>query len=105
MYFNFTISNFPKKPNFWYKLKSYHKQLSKNKHLEVETFFSNYSLISIEFDCSLRARDHAGIRFKINIGGLELEINFYDSRHWDHKNNCWEEKTENEMIKNNFDGF
>ena len=105
MYFNFTIYNFTRKPDFWYKLKSYHRQLSKNKHLEIETFFSNYNLFSFEFDCKLTGKDHAGIRLKLNFCGLELEIHFYDSRHWDYKKKCWEEKTENEMISKNFDGF
>ena len=105
MYFNFTIYNFTKKTNFWYKLKSYHKQLSKNKNLEIETFFSNYNLFSFEFDCKLTGKDHAGIRVKINIFGLELEVNFYDSRHWDYNNKCWEKITEEEMINKNFDGF
>ncbi len=51
MYINFTIYNFTKKQRFWYKLKWFHKQLSKNKNLEIETFFSNYNLFSFEFDC------------------------------------------------------
>ena len=92
MYFNFTIYNFTKKPDFWYKLKSYRRQLSKNKHLEIETFFSNYYLFSFEFDGKPIGKDHAGIRLKLNFCGLELEINFYDSRHWDYKKKCWEEK-------------
>ena len=90
MYFNFTIYNFTKKPNFWYKLKSFHKQLSKYKHIEVETFFTNYNLFSVEFDIKLTGKDHAGVRLKFDFCGLELEIHFYDSRHWDYKNNCWE---------------
>lgn len=105
MYFNFTIYNFSKKPHFWNKLNWYHKQLSKHKNLEIETFFSNYNLFSFEFDCKITGRDHAGIRLKLNICGLELEINFYDSRHWDYKNNCWEKTITEEMLKNNFDGF
>lgn len=105
MYINFTIYNFTKKQRFWYKLKWFHKQLSKNKNLEIETFFSNYNLFSFEFDSKLTGKDHAGIRFKLNVFGLELEINFYDSRHWDYKNNRWEENSAEEMVKNNFDGF
>lgn len=92
MYFNFIIYNFTKNPDYWYKIKSYHRQLSKNKHLEVETFFSNYNLFSFEFDLKPVGKDHAGARFKLNILGIELEINFYDSRHWDYKNKCWKEK-------------
>lgn len=91
MYFNFTIYNFFIKSNFWYKLSCFHKQLSENKNLEVETFFSSNSLFSIEFDCKHTGRDHAGIRFKMSIFGLEAEINFYDSRHWDYKKNKWKE--------------
>ena len=92
MYFNFTIYNFTKNPDYWYKIKSYYKQLSKNKNLEVEMFFSNYNLLSFEFDCKIRGKDHAGVRCKLNILGIELEINFYDSRHWNYKKKCWEEK-------------
>ena len=55
-------------------------------------FFSNYNLLSFEFDCNLKGKDHAGIRLKVNIGSLELTISFYDSRHWDYKKKCWEEK-------------
>jgi hypothetical protein len=105
MYINFTIYNFGKDPTFWYKLKSFRKQLSKNKHLEIETVFSNYNLLSFEFDCTLRGKDHAGIRLKLNFCGLELEIHFYDSRHWDYKNQCWEVNSAEEMTKNNLDGF
>lgn len=89
MYFNLTVYNFINKRSFWYKLKSCHRQLSTNKHVEIEFFFSSNDLFSFEIDAKLSGRDHAGIRLKLSLLGLEVNINFYDSRHWDYKNNKW----------------
>ena len=95
MYFNFTIYNFTKQKTFWYKLKSFHRQISTHKHLEIESFFANYNLILFEFDCRLTGKDHGGVRLKLNICCVEVEFHLYDSRHWDYTNNCWETKITN----------
>ena len=34
--------------------------------------------------------DHAGIYFCFGIFGIEVMIDFYDSRHWNDKENRWE---------------
>ena len=105
MYFNFSIFNFFSKKEKWDKLFSFYKRLSEHKHLEFEVFYSNRELFQIEFKFQPIKEDHAGGRILINILGWEAELRFYDNRHWDYKNNCWEDNTAKEMIKNNFDGF
>jgi hypothetical protein len=92
MYFNFSIFNFFSKKQKWDKLFSFYKRLSKHKHLEFECFYSNWQLFQIEFKFQPIREDHAGGRILINILGWEAELRFYDNRHWDYKNNCWEEK-------------
>jgi len=90
MYVNISFVNFFATKQLWKKFTTFHKQTSKNKHLEIETCYCSNYLFKFEFDARLRGRDHAGIRIAGNILGWELEVNFYDSRHWDYANNCWE---------------
>lgn len=35
-------------------------------------------------------QSHAGIYCSVGLLGWDIGIEFYDSRHWDSKNNCWE---------------
>jgi hypothetical protein len=91
MYFNFSITNLFSKHNVWKKHISLHKQISENKHLEFETFYSNNYLFQIEFKFLPYGEDHAGANLMLNLVGWEFEARFYDSRHWDYKNWCWEE--------------
>lgn len=48
-------------------------------------------LISLEFSLKFRT-DHAGITLGFGILGHTVEFMIYDNRHWDNKNNCWEEE-------------
>jgi hypothetical protein len=34
--------------------------------------------------------DHAGLEIILGLLGWSVEYRFYDSRHWDYENNCWE---------------
>jgi hypothetical protein len=90
MYINFSILNFFKRKYEWNKTFSYYKRLSKNKFIEVECFYSNYHLIGIEFEFVPFGKDHAGLKFKLNLFGWEIELGIYDNRHWDFKNGKWE---------------
>jgi len=105
MYFNFSIINFFTKKDKWEKYIMFYRRLSKNKHLEIETFYSNSYLLQVEFKFTSHGEDHAGLRFNINLFGWELDVSIYDSRHWDYKNWCWKKPTEEEMLNKNFDGF
>ena len=44
------------------------------------------------FEFSLRWNrkcDHAGITFSLEILGLDFNFKYYDSRHWNYKENRW----------------
>jgi hypothetical protein len=34
--------------------------------------------------------DHAGTALELGLFGYDIALTFYDSRHWDYKNKCWE---------------
>ena len=69
----------------------YFIKLSKNKGIEIEWFVDtqwvNYFNLNIRID---RHVDHAGIEFSIELFGITKTVKFYDFRHWDNDNNCWE---------------
>lgn len=92
MYFKIAFINFFARKDKWKNFLSFQKSLSKNKHLEIETFYSNYHFFNFEFDIQPYGKDHAGARLMINLLGWELEIHFYDNRHWDYQNWCWEKR-------------
>ena len=35
--------------------------------------------------------DHEGIYFNLKLFGLDLDLNYYDVRHWDYENDCHED--------------
>jgi len=89
MYFNFSILNFFRKKNNWDKYFSFTKRVSKHKFLEIEGGKDGYHFLSFEFKIGFK-EDHAGIRMSFTVFCRELTISFYDCRHWDYINNCWE---------------
>ena len=68
-------------------------KLSKNKSIEIQLdlFPTDDSTI---FQCEFRVNqktDHAGIGLFLKIYKfVYFHIQFYDHRHWDWKNRCWE---------------
>ena len=88
MYINFSIRNFWQKHNIFKTFFSFHRQLSKFKHLEIECVTDNFYIFSIEGKLGFK-EDHAGLRIGISLLGKEVYAHIYDSRHWDYKNNCW----------------
>ena len=46
-------------------------------------------IISFDFSWYIRT-DHAGIEIWVGLFGYALQFRFYDNRHWDSKNNCYE---------------
>lgn len=87
--FNFTISN-PWHTGHYRRFLNVHKLLTKFKVFEVEVTFSPALLFSILVDIAPVKRSHAGISFSFALLGLTTDLNFYDTRHWDHRKNCWE---------------
>lgn len=90
MYFQFSLRNYFKKKNVFDNLWVFFKHLSKNKNIEIELLKSNNYWFKVELDGSFIGQDHAGIFFEISLASYCLTLNLYDSRHWDSKNNCWE---------------
>ena len=60
----------------------------KNKFIELE-FTKDFTLISFMFNWTIR-QSHAGLDLEIGLLGYNVHCQFYDSRHWDTDNNCWE---------------
>lgn len=47
--------------------------------------------LDVEFKLDpLGGRDHAGMRFYVCLGRFQFGVSFYDNRHWDYDNDCWE---------------
>lgn len=105
MYLNFSVFNFFLKKEKFDKFFFYHRHLWSNKYLEFEFDYYNFYLFKFEFNFQPIKTDHGGLRMELIVLGYSLDLNIYDSRHWDYKNNCWECNPAEEMIKSNFDGF
>lgn len=58
------------------------------KGLELNVYKTN-TIVNAELHISTRC-DHAGLHLMLGLLGYEAELHFYDTRHWDHENNCWE---------------
>jgi hypothetical protein len=46
-------------------------------------------IIDIEFNLKPRG-DHAGARIMLGLFGYDVELHFYDVRHWNYDTNTWE---------------
>lgn len=71
----------------WGNIFTTSKLIGKYKVIEANLYKTN-TIISIEFKVSFHS-DHAGIQFTGGLLGYEVELHFYDTRHWDYENNCW----------------
>lgn len=93
MYLNFSIFNFFLKKEKFDKFFFYHRHLWGKKYLEFECDYYNYYWFKFEFEFRPIGKDHGGLRLELSILGYNLDLKIYDSRHWDYKNNCWEQKS------------
>jgi hypothetical protein len=64
------------------------KLIGKNKALEFNGYRTNY-IINADFNFK-PAGDHAGARIMFGLFGFDVELHFYDTRHWDYDTNTWE---------------
>jgi hypothetical protein len=74
-------------------LLSTHGTIGKNKAWEANAYRTN-SIIMFDFNLTFRG-DHAGLQVQVGVFGFEGEFHFYDTRHWDRKNECWEKHDAN----------
>ena len=93
MFFLFNISNpFKKLVSRFYKHHwCWDKKLATHKFFEIETFIDSDYLLELQVDLRLTGRDHAGSSITLSVFCLAISARIYDHRHWDYKNNRWEE--------------
>jgi hypothetical protein len=88
IYFNINIRN----PRWWDRfanIKYWSGETPfKHKFWEVQIIKSP-ELFRIEFEFTTQ-QDHAGVNIELALLGYHISFTFYDNRHWDIKNNCWE---------------
>jgi len=60
-------------------------------HKAWELEHSYYSPLLFDFEVRwTRGQDHAGIEIGAGILGYGISFRIYDTRHWNHMENCWE---------------
>ena len=74
--------------NRWNILWNRSRSIGKNKAVEFNAYRTNH-IINVDF--SFRPRgDHAGSRIMLGLLGYDIELHFYDCRHWNYTTNTWE---------------
>ena len=84
---NFNIVNPQRTNKVWNILWSKSRLITKNKAWEFNGYRTDH-IINIEFQLTLQG-DHAGARIMLGLFGYEVELAFYDTRHWDYDTNTW----------------
>jgi len=60
-------------------------------HKAWELEHSYYSPLLFDFEVRwTRGQDHAGVEIGAGILGYGISFRIYDTRHWNHMENCWE---------------
>ena len=72
----------------WKILWNKSKFVSKNKAVEFNGYRTNH-IINADFNFK-PAGDHAGARIMLGVFGFDVELHFYDTRHWDYEINTSE---------------
>ena len=63
------------------------KKLSENKTIDLSVLRTN-CILGFGFDITHR-QDHAGFNINVTVLGYDVDVNFYDKRHWDKEANDW----------------
>ena len=74
--------------NRWNILWNRSSFVGKNKAWEFSAYRTNH-IINVDFNYR-PVGDHAGVRIMLGLFGYDVELYFYDCRHWDHKTGTWE---------------
>ena len=60
-------------------------------HKAWELEHTYYSPLLFDFEVRwTRGQDHAGVEIGAGILGYGISFRIYDTRHWNHMENCWE---------------
>ena len=84
--FNFNITN-PWSNRFVGVWSKSYKTWFKRKYIELEVY-KDTNIISFMIRVTTR-QDHAGLRMELGLVGYSVNLNFYDTRHWDYEHNKW----------------
>jgi hypothetical protein len=84
--FSFNISN--PWSDRWDILWHRSKLLSKHKAVEFNGYRTHH-IIDVNFDFKPTS-DHGGVRLMLGLLGYDIELHFYDTRHWDYETRTWE---------------
>lgn len=64
-------------------------QLAKYKFAELQIYKGGDELVGFTFRLSFK-QDHAGLMIELSLFRRSISFQYYDSRHWDHENNCYQ---------------
>lgn len=85
---NFGIAMPWRSDKVWDILWNISRSVTKHKAWEFNGYRTGH-LINVEFDLRFQG-DHAGARVMLGLFGYEVELHFYDMRHWDYDRHTWE---------------
>ena len=74
--------------NTWTILWNKSNFISKNKAWEFNGYRTNH-IINVDFQFN-PVGDHGGIRVMLGLFGFDIELHFYDTRHWDYETKDWQ---------------
>jgi hypothetical protein len=86
---NFSIYNFLKVSNYFRNIFWSDTEITNNKCIELECFYSNSNVLEFNLDLSFWGSHHAGPSLTIGILGYTCSLRLYDKRHWDYDVNDW----------------
>ena len=85
---DFSIVNPWRTDKIWDVLWSKSRLITQNKAWEFNGYRTG-RVINLEFEWTLQG-DHAGARIMLGVFGYEVELAFYDTRHWNYDANTWD---------------
>lgn len=74
--------------NTWNILWSQRRLIGKNKAVEFNGYRTNH-IINVDFNFK-PIGDHGGVRIMLGLFGYDVELYFYDCRHWNYETKTWE---------------
>lgn len=84
--FNFDICN--PWSDRWNILWNKSRFIGKNKAVEFNGYRTNH-IFNVDFNFK-PAGDHGGVHIMLGLFGYDIELHFYDTRHWNYETNTWE---------------
>ena len=84
---DFSIVNPWRTDKIWDILWSKSRLITQNKAWEFNGYRTG-RVINLQLEWTLQG-DHAGARIMLGVFGYEVELSFYDTRHWDYDLATW----------------